>query len=205
MSSFFLAENFERAILLNWEIFLESVWIKQSLDWSYIFSIYFQVNRKSLITVQIWFHFLCSISTRHPLESCLLHIILYILINVIIVYYTYTIILVYVSYISLTYVSWYSPQLQSLTFYWPFSYIFSLLLPSPMHPAGISFSFFPAFVAIFILLSSNNNNNNNITEEIHSGKTLSSVPRNHTEFHGIFEIFVKLNRNQILFTIYRLI
>ena len=32
------------------------------------------------------------------------------------------------------------------------------LLPSPVHPTGFSFCFFPGFLAIYILLSSNNNN-----------------------------------------------
>ena len=31
------------------------------------------------------------------------------------------------------------------------------LLPSPMHPTGVSSCFFPGILAIFILLSSNNN------------------------------------------------
>ena len=33
------------------------------------------------------------------------------------------------------------------------------LLPSPVHPTGFSFCFFPGFLVIFIILSSNNNNN----------------------------------------------
>ena len=33
------------------------------------------------------------------------------------------------------------------------------LLPSPVHPTGFSFCFFPGFLAIFILLSWNNSNN----------------------------------------------
>jgi len=43
------------------------------------------------------------------------------------------------------------------------------LLPSPVHPTGFSFCFFPAFVAIFILLSSNNSN-------IASFVSVSSLP-----------------------------
>ena len=39
-------------------------------------------------------------------------------------------------------------------------FLFSIhLLPSPVHPIGFSFCFFPGFLAIFTLLSSNNNNN----------------------------------------------
>ena len=44
----------------------------------------------------------------------------------------------------------------------PFSFIFPFqLLPSPVHPIGFSFYFFPGFLAIFILLSLNNNNMHN--------------------------------------------
>ena len=39
-----------------------------------------------------------------------------------------------------------------------FSYFFFQFLPSPLHPTGFSFWFFPGFLVICTLLQSNNNN-----------------------------------------------
>ena len=44
----------------------------------------------------------------------------------------------------------------------------SHLIPSPVHPTGFSFCFFPGFLAIFIMFSLNNNNRLFIHLDMHA-------------------------------------
>ena len=90
-----------------------------------------------------------------------------------------------------------------------------------VHPTGFSFYIFSSFLAIFIFLSSNNSNNKSVLTISNDGPTRPDrdnirrlIPRKQSDLimdstlvrtEKSFRNLIYSNRNQIVFTIFRLI